>query len=92
MPANTVLIMNDVGLAVGLLSHPGTVVPCSARYRRICRSINRQIMSAMISIIPNASIRDGVFKNRSLTTSGSLRKEKSLSMPYFVNRIWHYIP
>jgi len=36
-------------------------------------------------------MREGVFRNRSLTTSGSLRKEKSLSMPYSVNGIRHFI-
>jgi hypothetical protein len=48
-------------------------------------------MRAMMSIIPKASMREGVFRNRSLTTSGSLRKEKSLSMPYSVNGIRHFI-
>ena len=81
-PVIAVLIMNAVGLTVSRLSHPGSVVFVLATCTRMVLSMRRQTIRAMISIMPSASIRDGVLRNRSLTTSGSLRKAKLLSTPY----------
>ena len=58
--AMTVVIMKDVGLSVARPAHPGSTVPVFLRSVRMDRSISRQTISAMISTMPSASIRDGV--------------------------------
>jgi hypothetical protein len=82
IPVISVVIMNAVGLTVVRLSHPGRVVFALSIYVLIDRSMSRQTISAMIMIMPRASIRDGVLIKRSLTTNGSLRNAKSRSTPY----------
>lgn len=83
MPVIAVNIINAVGLAVGRQHHPGRRTPVFLTYVRMDLSMSRQIMSAMIRTIPSASILEGVLRKMSFTTSGSLRKAKSLSTLYW---------
>ena len=65
--------MKEVGSSVAFLSQPIKGVLVVSTYVRIVRSIQRQISSANHTTRPKASMRSGFFRNRLLTSTGSLR-------------------
>ena len=73
---NILVIINDVGLDVGFLSHPCTLDPLICRESLMVRSIKRQTISDNTRISPNTSMRAGVFRKRLFTIASSLRNPK----------------
>src|ERR1039457_2607498 len=69
-------IMKDVGFAVLLLFQPVTVEFSSLVFLLMVLSMSRHRRSDNTSTSPNASMRLGVLRNRSLTTSGSFKNPK----------------
>ena len=78
-----VMSIKVVGRVVRLFFHPGKSHFSLSTYWRISLSINRHISRESKRTKPSTSMRSGLFKKMLFTITGSLRKPKFCSIPYW---------